>query len=157
MQFDDWEAIRRIYVEGLATGNATFETKAPTWEQWDASHHAFARLVLASDFEVVGWAALSSVSARQVYAGVAEVSVYVSTEVRSSGHGRTLLHALIEAAEQNGIWTLQASIFPENIPSIKLHLHCGFREVGRRERIAKLNDVWRDTVLLERRSSVVTA
>jgi len=155
MLLGDWEAVHRIYVEGLATGNATFETTAPTCEQWNASHHQFARLVLANESEIVGWAALSRVSARQVYAGVAEVSVYLSTDARGSGHGRTLLEALIQAAEQNAIWTLQASIFPENIASIRLHFRCGFREVGRRERIAKLNGVWRDTVLLERRSSVV--
>ena len=152
---DDWEAVREIYLEGIATGQATFETEAPTWEHWDASHHKFARLTLQVNNEVKGWAALSRVSARQVYAGVAEVSVYVATNTRGQGFGRVLLEALIDEAEQNGIWTLQASIFPENEASIRVHLGCGFRKVGYRERIAKLNGVWRDTVLLERRSSVV--
>jgi L-amino acid N-acyltransferase YncA len=152
---DDWPAVRHIYLEGIAAGHATFETDAPTWEHWDRGHHSFGRLVVRINDEILGWAALSGVSTRQVYAGVAEVSVYVAETSRGHGLGRVLLEALIEEAERNGIWTLQASIFSENVASIKLHRHCGFSEVGRRERIAKLNGVWRDTILLERRSGVV--
>ncbi len=155
MGANDWPAVHDIYLQGIATGHATFETNAPTWEQWDASHHPFARFVLLVNNEVNGWAALSRVSTRQVYSGVAEVSVYVGASSRGEGFGRVLLEALIHEAEQNAIWTLQASIFPENEGSIRLHLRCGFRAIGYRERIAKLNGVWRDTVLLERRSSVV--
>lgn len=151
----DWPAVRDIYLQGIASGHATFETTAPEFDVWDSNHLKVARLVLISDDQVAGWAALSKVSARQVYAGVAEVSVYVATEFRRKGFGETLLRALIEAAERNGIWTLQASIFPENTGSIQIHNRCGFREVGRRERIAKLNGSWRDTVLFERRSSSV--
>ena len=155
MLIDDWPAVRQIYLEGIASGHATFETNAPDYETWDANHHQFARLMLVTDERVAGWAALSRVSARQVYAGVAEVSVYVSTEFRGHGHGQTLLNALIEEAERNGIWTLQASIFPENTGSIEIHRRGGFRVVGHRERIAKLKGVWRDTLLFERRSAVV--
>ena len=150
-----WEAVREIYMEGIASGHATFQTHAPSWEYWDANHHSFARLVLKTDEGVVGWAALSKVSGRKVYAGVAEVSVYVALAARGRGFGLALLQSLIEESERHGIWTLQASIFPENIASIQLHRRSGFREVGRRERIAKLDEVWRDTVLLERRSTRV--
>jgi phosphinothricin acetyltransferase len=151
----DREQILRIYLEGIATGQATFETDAPSWEEWGAGHLPFARLVAISNGVVTGWAALSPVSTRAVYAGVAEVSVYVSRDWRGQGVGRVLLEKLIEAAEKNGIWTLQASIFPENEASIALHKNCGFREVGFRERIARLHGVWRNTVLLERRSRAV--
>jgi L-amino acid N-acyltransferase YncA len=150
----DWPHIREIYLEGIATGHATFETDAPSWELWKAAHLLFGRLV-ARRGEIVGWAALSPVSQRCVYAGVAEVSVYVSSARRGAGVGRALLRALIQESEQNGIWTLQAGIFPENSASIALHLACGFREVGRRERIGKLNGIWRDTILLERRSQTI--
>jgi L-amino acid N-acyltransferase YncA len=151
----DWPRIREIYREGIATGQATFETDAPSWERWDAAHLMFARLVARREDEIVGWAALSPVSNRCVYGGVAEVSVYVSSVSRGAGVGRALLRALIEQSERNGIWTLQAGIFPENSASVALHLVCGFREVGRRERIGKLNGIWRDTILLERRSKTV--
>jgi L-amino acid N-acyltransferase YncA len=154
---NDWTTVRSIYEEGIATDQATFETQAPTWEQWDIAHHKFARIVLVVDNEIKGWAALSRVSARQVYAGVAEVSVYVSLSSRGRGYGRQLLEGLVNESEQNGIWTLQAGIFPENIASIQLHQRCGFREVGRRERIAQLHGTWRDTVLLERRSRLVNS
>lgn len=154
MQRADWARVREIYAEGMATGHATFETEPPSWEQWDAAHLAFARLV-ARDNQVVGWAALSPVSQRCVYGGVAEVSVYISPARRGMGIGRQLLTSLIEESEQNGIWTLQAGIFPENAGSLALHRACGFREVGRRERIGKLNGVWRDTILLERRSPTI--
>jgi L-amino acid N-acyltransferase YncA len=155
MQPGDWEQVRDIFVEGMATGHATFETSPPTWEQWNTSHLPFARLVARRDDKVIGWAALSPVSQRCVYGGVAEVSIYVATAGRRAGLGRELLMALIHAAEQNGIWTLQAGMFPENPGSLALHHSCGFREVGRRERIGKMNGKWRDTILLERRSNIV--
>jgi L-amino acid N-acyltransferase YncA len=159
-----WPAVREIYREGMATGNATFETVLPDWEKWDSSHRKDCRLValepFAEDSELViplekvtaiGWAALSPISARRVYQGVAEVSVYVATAARGRGVGKTLLRALIQESEANGIWTLQAGIFPENTASVALHKSCGFREVGIRHRIGKLGDAWRDVVLLERR------
>ncbi len=155
MRPEDWQEVRSIYLEGIRTGMATFETDAPAWEKWDASHLRKARLVARAGGRVLGWAALSRVSDRCVYGGVAEVSVYVGEHGRGRGVGRALLEALVEASEREGIWTLQAGIFPENEASVKLHLRCGFREVGRRERIGKLNGVWRDTLLLERRSRTV--
>jgi phosphinothricin acetyltransferase len=151
----DWPQVREIYLEGIATGHATFETEAPDWEKWSDSHTAYARLVARDGADVKGWAALSLVSGRCVYAGVAETSVYVARDSRGQGIGRALLEALIHASESNGIWTLHAGIFPENIGSVELHKGLGFREVGRRERIGKLNGVWRDTLLLERRSTIV--
>lgn len=155
MKAGDWEQVRSIYLEGIAAGNSTFETDAPSWEAWDTGHHEFARLVTRDGDKVLGWAALSPVSKRSVYRGVAELTVYVTESVRGKGIGRALLEALIKESEKNGVWTLQASIFPENTASVKLHLACGFREVGRRERIAILNGVWRDTLLFERRSKLV--
>jgi L-amino acid N-acyltransferase YncA len=150
-----WEAVRSIYLEGIATGNATFETDGPDWETWNRNHLSFARLIARSGDGVVGWAALSPVSSRRVYAGVAEVSVYVAASARGMGVGRALLVALIAEAERNGIWTLQAGVFPENTASIALHKSCGFREVGRRERLGMLRAVWRDVILLERRSRTI--
>jgi phosphinothricin acetyltransferase len=147
--------VLRIYREGIATGQATFETNVPAWDAWDADHLRFARLVAEVAEEVVGWAALSPVSRRQVYRGVAEVSVYVDERWRGRAIGRALLERLIAAAEANGIWTLQASIFPENTASLALHQELGFRLVGRRERIGQHHGIWRDTLLLERRSSAV--
>lgn len=151
-----WESVRAIYGEGIATGNATFETELPSWEKWDAGHRQDCRLIAvdaaAGRQNILGWAALSPVSARRVYAGVAEVSVYVSTATRGRGVGKALLQALIDSSETSGIWTLQAGIFPENTPSIALHKSRGFREVGARHRIGKLGDIWRDVMLLERRS-----
>jgi len=155
MAITDWPDVRRIYLEGITTGNATFETEAPSWEHWDQNHHRFGRLVIVANSEVAGWAAMTPVSARSVYSGVAEVSVYIASNARGQGFGSALLGQLIELSEKNGIWTLQAGIFPENTASIELHKRFGFREVGRRERIGKLNGVWRDTLLLQRRSSVV--
>ena len=155
MNAGDWEQVRSVYLEGIATGHATFETDAPSWEKWDASHLQEPRLVARDGEKILGWAALSPVSNRRVYGGVAEVSVYVERRQGRRGIGRALLEALIDESEQNGIWTLQAGIFPENTASILLHLRCGFREVGRRERIGKLNGVWRDTLLLERRSKSI--
>jgi len=154
MNAGDWEQVRSIYLEGIAAGNATFETEAPSWEKWDEGHLRIARLVMRDRDEVLGWAALSPVSKRSAYRGVAELTVYVTESARGQGIGRALLEALIKESENNGIWTLQASIFPENTASVKLHLACGFREVGRRERIAILNGVWRDTLLFERRSKI---
>jgi L-amino acid N-acyltransferase YncA len=150
----DWEFVRAIYLEGIATGQATFESEAPDWERWDAGHLPQCRLVARSGDGILGWAALSPVSRREVYAGVAEVSVYVAVSARGFGVGGALMRALIEASERQGVWTLQSSIFPENHASVALHLKHGFREVGRRERIARHHGVWRDTVVLERRSRV---
>jgi len=150
----DWDSVCQIYREGLATGNATFERAAPDWAKWDAGHLPHCRLVMRRAGEVLGWAALSAVSARAVYAGVAEVSVYVAAHARGAGVGVALLQSLSAASELNGIWTLQASIFPENPASIAIHRKCGFRVVGTREAIGFMDGRWRDTVLMERRSRV---
>ena len=150
-----WEGVRAVYVEGLATGDATFETEAPDWARWDAAHLEACRLVALAGGRVAGWAALGRVSTREVYAGVAEVSVYVGGAFRGAGVGRALLEALVRESEAAGVWTLQASVFPENVASVALHKACGFREVGRRERVGRLRGRWRDTVLLERRSRTV--
>ncbi|MGJ7921674.1 N-acetyltransferase family protein [Neobacillus sp. LXY-4] len=152
---EDWEQVRNIYQEGIATGNATFQKEAPSWEDWNNSHLSECRLVARSEGKVLGWAALSPVSSRCVYAGVAEVSIYVSQSWNGKGIGSKLLESLIQISEKSGYWTLQSGIFPENVSSLKLHLKYGFREVGRRERIGKMDGVWRDTILLERRSKVV--
>lgn len=153
MDPDDWPEVARIYGEGIATGNATFETTAPGWETWDRNHSDDCRLVAVLDDEIAGWAALSPVSGRYVYRGVAEVSVYVSSLARGRGVGTALLGALAVASEEAGYWTLQTSIFPENTPSIALHEKHGFRIVGTRERIGQHNGTWRDTVFMERRSA----
>lgn len=152
---EHWSAVRSIYEEGIATGHATFETVAPEWDTWDAGHLASPRLVALLEGEVAGWAALTPVSGRCVYRGVAEVSVYVASWARGRGVGRLLLSALVDASEESGLWTLTAGIFPENEASVRLHRALGFREVGCRERIGKLDGVWRDTLLMERRSSRV--
>lgn len=151
----DWEQVRTIYLEGIASGQATFETEAPSWEQWDAAHHPFARLVARSEGRAIGWAALSPVSRRDCYAGVAEVSVYMSASNGGRGVGRRLLEAIIAESERHKIWTLQGATFPSNEASLRLQRSCGFREIGRRERIAQLHGEWRDTILTERRSSIV--
>jgi L-amino acid N-acyltransferase YncA len=150
----DWPAVALIFDEGIATGDATFETVVPSWEAWDASHSGV-RLVAELDRRVAGWAALSDYSDRCCYRGVAEVSVYVAADVRGRGVGRALLDAVIARSEAAGMWTLQAGIFPENKPSLRLHLGCGFRLVGVRERLGELAGVWRDVLLLERRSEEV--
>ena len=150
----DWEVVREIYLQGIATGNATFEKSVPDWKEWDQRHLSVCRLIALWDEKVVGWSALSRVSSRCVYEGVAEVSIYVASNARGHGIGCTLLSALVEASEQNGIWTLQAGIFPENAASINLHKWAGFRIVGTRERIGFMDGRWRDTVLMERRSAV---
>lgn len=151
----DWGQVRAIYLGGIASGLATFEVEVPPWEQWDAEHHSFARLVARAGDRVVGWAALSPVSKRRCYAGVAEVSVYIAAANRGQGIGRRLLEATIAASERNGIWTLQGATFPENAASLRLQLSCGFRIIGKRERIAQHHGIWRDTILTERRSPVV--
>lgn len=155
LQSSDWNEVRSIYEEGIATGNATFETEAPSWERWDASHLPGCRLVARGPDGILGWAALSPVSSRRVYAGVAEASVYVAGASQGQGVGRSLLAALIAAAEQDGIWMLQAGVFPENKASLILHERCGFRQVGRRERLGQSHGTWRDVILLERRSTVI--
>jgi len=149
----DWPAVREIYAEGIATGQATFETQLPDWEKWDSSHRPDCRLIARQGDRVVGWAALSPVSARRVYSGVAEVSVYVAPASQGRGVGTALLKALIEESESRGVWTLQAGIFPENAASIAVHKFFGFHEVGTRQRIGKLGETWRDVLLLERRST----
>lgn len=155
MQSSHWDEVSAIYITGIATNNATFETEAPVWEKWDSGHIDRSRFVAMDGEEVMGWAALSPVSTRTVYSGVAEVSVYVAVRAQGRGIGKILLAELVGASERAGVWTLQASIFPENVASIRLHERCGFRVVGRRERIAQLRGAWRDTFLMERRSGVV--
>lgn len=149
---EDWDQVRDIYLEGIATGHATFQKEAPSWEEWDRGHVSECRIVARLEGKVLGWAALTPVSSRCVYAGVAEVSVYVSQRVAGKGIGSKLLNDLIVKSEEQGYWTLQSSIFPENAASLKIHMNNGFRVLGRRERIGKMDGVWRDTVLLERRS-----
>ena len=148
----DWPQVAAIYEEGIQTGQATFETGVPSWHEWDAAHLPELRLVARLGRELVGWAALSPVSHRAVYAGVVEDSVYVAERARGRGAGRALLERLVQAAEKAGIWTIQAGIFPENRASIALHHACGFRTVGVRERLGRLDGSWRDVALLERRS-----
>jgi L-amino acid N-acyltransferase YncA len=152
---DDWPEVARIFEEGIATGNATFETEVPSWEEWDRAHLAGHRFVAEDERGVVGWIALAPVSGRACYAGVAEISVYVTAEARGRGVGSELLATVVESAERDGIWTLQTSVFPENAASLALLGRFGFRVVGTRERIGRLHGIWRDTVLVERRSEVV--
>jgi phosphinothricin acetyltransferase len=149
----DWPRVLAIYEEGIATRNATFEAEPPSWEQWDSAHLAYCRFVARAKDLVIGWGALSPVSRRHCYRGVAEVSVYVSESARGQGVGRLLLDYLVAASEARGIWTLQGATFPENVASLRLQEACGFRVVGRRERIAQMDGVWRDTILTERRSA----
>ena len=151
MSPEDWSSVRSIYEEGILTRNATFETSAPEWERWDRGHLAVCRIVACREDGMIGFGALSPVSARACYAGVAEVSIYVAARARGRGIGKELMDALVAASEGAGIWTLQASIFPENLASIRLHEGADFRLVGRRERIARLDGFWRDVVLMERR------
>jgi len=151
----DWNSVKQIYQEGIATGNATFETEVPSWQEWNDSHLPQPRLVARSGSEIVGWAAVSPVSERCVYGGVAEVSVYVSTSEAGKGLGTLLLNQLIIDSESVGIWTLQAGMFPENKASLIIHEKCGFRTLGVRQNLGKMNGVWRDVVVMERRSDVV--
>ena len=160
MKPEDWERCRSIYLEGINTGHSTFEADVPDWEQWDAAHLQEPRLVIKADGQIAAWAALSPVSSRCIYAGVAEVSLYVGAEYRGQGAGSALLAALIESSEKAGIWTLQGGIFPENISSLRLVKKHGFREVGQREKVGKMTygalaGTWRDVILVERRSTVV--
>ena len=154
LRAEDWAAVRQIYEEGIRGREATFETETPSWERWDAAHPQV-RLVAEQDGSILGWAALSPASARRCYRGVAEVSVYGAEAARRDGLGRALLAELVERSEQAGYWTLTAGVFPENEASIRLHKACGFREVGVRERLGEADGVWRDVVLLERRSTLV--
>jgi len=159
MKPEDWEQVRTIYREGIQTGNSTFETDAPSWDAWDAGHLPEHRLVIREGRRVPAWAALSPVSSRCVYAGIAEVSLYVAADRRGQGLGSDLLQALIDSSEKAGIWTLQGGIFPENVASLRLVKGHGFREVGRREKAGKMTygqfaGTWRDFILVERRSRV---
>jgi L-amino acid N-acyltransferase YncA len=150
-----WAEVKQIYLDGIATGQATFNTDAPSWEEWDKAHLSTCRFVALNGETVCGWAALTPVSSRCVYQGVAEESVYVAQDARGQGLGHQLLSHVISESEKAGIWTLQAGIFPENEASVKLHEKVGFRIVGRRERLAKHYGVWRDVYFLERRSAVI--
>lgn len=154
MHPNDWTSVAEIYKEGIATGLATFEKEIPLWEKWNENHIKSCRLVAVYNNEIVGWAALSAVSSRCVYGGVAEVSVYVAKKSRGKKVGEKLLLALISESEKNGFWTLQSGIFSENIVSINLHKKAGFRMIGYREKIGQLNGEWKDNVLMERRSKV---
>jgi phosphinothricin acetyltransferase len=153
---DDWEAIKAIYESGIATGNATFQVTAPaSWEQWDMGHILHSRFVAVLDRRVVGWAALSPTSTRECYKGVCELSIYIDSDCRGKGIGSMLMDTMIRSSEAAGVWCLYSSTFPENKASVALQKKFGFREIGYREKIAQLHDVWRDTVLLERRSKIV--
>ncbi len=155
MQPEDWPAVSLIYKEGIATGFATFEKEIPAYEIWDKAHIKQCRLIACEDTIITGWAALSPVSSRCVYGGVAEVSVYVSKDHRGKGIGKSLLRSLIDASEKAGYWTIQAGIFPENKASAIIHEQCGFRLIGRRERVGNLDGVWKDNLIFERRSTSV--
>ena len=155
MNLSDYHAVQEIYLQGIATKNATFETSAPDWENWNKKYIENCRFVAIHKKQVVGWAALTAVSGRCVYAGVCEVSVYIHADHFGKGIGTMLLTSLIDESEKNEIWTLQAGIFPENLASIKIHKNLSFREVGYREKIGKMDGIWRDTILLERRSDKI--
>jgi len=154
MQPTDWVKVAEIYKQGIETGNATFQQTIPSWDEWNSVHISSCRIIAEVDKELAGWAALSAVSSRPVYAGVAEVSVYVNSNYRGQQIGTELLQAIISESESMGFWTLQSGILIENSASIAIHKKSGFREIGYRENVAKMNDVWRNTVLFERRSNV---
>lgn len=159
MELEDWDQVRSIYLEGIATGNSTFEAEAPTWDKWDCTHLREHRLVVREDKSIAAWDALSPVSTRCVYSGVAELSIYVAAKHRGKGIGSILLKAIINSTEKAGLWTLQGGIFPENTPSLRLVKKHGFKEIGRREKIGKMTygelaGTWRDVILVERRSTV---
>ena len=156
MEAADWPHVAEIYEQGIATGHATFQKNAPNWEEWDDAHLKNCRILAEIDEKIVGWAALTPVSGRCVYAGVAETSIYISTEHRGQKIGLQLLEKIIAESETEGLWTLQAGIFPENLASVKIHEAAGFRIVGFREKIGKMDGAWRDTLLLERRSKLFT-
>ncbi len=151
----NYAKVAQIYQEGIATGMATFETTAPSWGNWDASHLPFGRITIQDKTQILGWASLSPVSSRCVYSGVAEVSVYVVEKARGQGIGKKLLKQLIKISEENNLWTLQSGIMSANTASIQMHMNCGFRVIGYREKIGLLNSVWLDNVLLERRSKII--
>jgi L-amino acid N-acyltransferase YncA len=159
MKPEDWEQVRSIYLEGIGTGNSTFEAGAPNWDGWDSAHLREHRFVVRGGDSILAWAALSTVSARSVYSGVAELSLYVAAGHRDKGLGSALIEAIIDSSEKAGLWTLQAAVFPENAASLRLLRKYGFREIGRRERMGKMTygelaGTWRDVILLERRSTV---
>lgn len=155
MEDSHWPRVSEIYLEGIKTGMATFETEIPSWDQWDKNHIDTCRLVAKKGDQILGWAALSEVSSRCVYGGVAEVSVYVSDKAKGQGIGERLLGQLIVESEKQAYWTLQSGIFPENYASIKLHEKLGFRKIGYREKIAQLAGVWKDNILMEKRSQII--
>lgn len=155
MTSKDWDAVSKIYSEGIATGFATFETSIPTYDSWDATHMKSCRLVATENENIIGWAALSPVSSRCVYGGIGEVSVYVGNQARGKGVGKLLLQSLIKESEAEGLWTIQSGIFPENLGSIELHKKVGFRYIGKRERVGKLHGIWKDNLLFERRSKTI--
>lgn len=156
MTEEDWKEVSKIYLEGINTGKATFQTEIPTWENWNSSHLNSCRLVACLENKMLGWAALSPISSRCVYTGVAEVSIYIGEAYRGKGVGKSILSTLVKLSEENGIWSLYSAIIRENNSSIALHKSCGFREIGIREKVAKMpNGVWHDTVLMERRSDIV--
>ena len=155
MQPEDWQIVRNIYQEGIDTGQATFETAVPSWEDWDAHKLSDCRLVARKDGLIAGWAVLSPVSMREVYAGIAEIGIYVAAAFRGQGVGKALMQAVVTCSEDKGYWMLQAVMFPENQASVAMHKACGFRIVGKREKIARHHGIWRDTVMLERRSQIV--
>jgi L-amino acid N-acyltransferase YncA len=152
---EDWPSVREIYEQGIATRNATFETEAPDWDAWDRSQLREHRFVAVEDGRVVGWIAVHPVSPRPCYAGVVEHSVYVDADAWGKGVGRALLELLVADTEKAGIWTIQTGIFPENEASVALHLNCGFRVVGLQERLGRLDGVWRDVLVVERRSEEI--
>lgn len=155
MTANDWESVAEIYKQGIETGNATFQQNIPAWNEWDNGYLKICRIIAEKNNKVIGWAALTPISGRCVYAGVAEVSVYVSNNHKGQKIGTKLLDKLISLSEKEGFWTLQASVFPENKSSLKIHENLGFRHVGFREKIGKMNEIWRDTILLERRSKTI--
>lgn len=152
---EHYHQVADIYLQGIATGHATFQGEAPLWEEWNQAHLTHSRLATFDKEVMMGWAALSSVSGRCVYAGVAEVSIYIASAFQGQGIGYFLLNELIHSSEQHGLWTLQSGIFPENKGSIRLHEKCGFREVGYCEKIGNMNGIWRDTIIMERRSKLI--
>ena len=155
MTAEDWTSVAEIYKQGIETGNATFQQEIPTWDDWNNGHIKSCRIIAEINNEIVGWAALIAVSGRCVYAGVTEVSVYIANKYRGQKIGTKLLDKLIIESENEKLWTLQAGIFPENFTSLKIHEELGFRKIGHREKIGKMNGIWRDTVLLERRSKLI--
>jgi len=155
LEKQDWLRVSEIYALGIATGNATFQEEIPSWEDWDNNHIKSCRILVEKDKKIIGWAALSAVSSREVYKGIAEVSVYIDPKYSGQKIGVSLLHQLIHASEKQGFWTLQAGIFPENIGSLKIHEKLGFRTIGKRVKVGKMKGIWRDTVLIERRSLIV--